>query len=191
MVGKIHSFKTKNKMSLSHAGKPSGMNGKKHSFKTILNMRVNRQGIGNSFYGKRHTDECIERNRKRAINQWKDIDLRQQQRIRALNQKHVYKDTAIERIVESELKFNNILYEKQKLINNLVRADFFIEPNIIIECDGAFWHNYPFGKLRDEFKNKKMKDSGYIVYRFWEQDIWFDVKTLIKKIIIQNKIKVA
>jgi len=54
-------------------------------------------------------------------------------------------------------------------------ADFLIKPNIIIECDGDYWHNIPKVKARDKLKNRYLKENGYKVFRVWEHEIHADI----------------
>lgn len=96
------------------------------------------------------------------------------------------KDTSIEIIVQDALRNLNIPFIKHyaiKLGNNRYhQSDIFIEPNIIIDVDGCFWHNCKECNLkhtyltnkneeRDERINKDLISQGYIIYRFWEHEI--------------------
>ena len=45
-----------------------------------------------------------------------------------------------------------------------------IIPNIIIEVDGKYWHNYPDGKLIDKIRNDELINVGYKIIRFWENE---------------------
>lgn len=80
----------------------------------------------------------------------------------------------------------NIYFETQYYIKEIKQyCDIFIpEKNIIIECDGSFWHSdprlFPDGpkfdyqikrKLKDEIKNTYAKTHSIKLLRFWEIDI--------------------
>src|SRR5208337_2256081 len=65
-----------------------------------------------------------------------------------------FKDTKIEIITENWLKENNITYEKHKLFylkeNRRHQVDFYIPLyDIVIECDGDYWHSLPRAKKLD------------------------------------------
>lgn len=77
-----------------------------------------------------------------------------------------WRDTDIERIMERILLENKILYEKQARINKKWLVDFLIRPNIIIECDGDYWHSKLENKRRDRIKDLNLRKSGYRIYRF-------------------------
>jgi very-short-patch-repair endonuclease len=85
------------------------------------------------------------------------------------------------------LKSLNRVYKPQQYVAGC-KIDFLLEDlNLVIECDGDYWHANP-KKYAPDFYNKKMKmtaveiwerdaqrtkqleDAGYKVIRFWEQD---------------------
>jgi very-short-patch-repair endonuclease len=79
-----------------------------------------------------------------------------------------------------EMKMKEILekagihFERQKRIGRYL-ADFFIsEYNLIIECDGDYWHNRPGAQERDKLRDAEIKAMGYDVIRFWEHEIMKD-----------------
>lgn len=59
-------------------------------------------------------------------------------------------------------------------------ADFFIFPNIIVECDGEYWHKDR--KENDSNKNKWFKSNGFQLFRFSDKNINKDVNTCISKL---------
>lgn len=88
-----------------------------------------------------------------------------------------------------ELKGNEILnklnieYETQYLINNKICVDVFIPTkNIIIQWDGNYWHGKgkkyeelePRIKKRvdlDNSQDKYLRKCGFIILRFWENEV--------------------
>ena len=78
-----------------------------------------------------------------------------------------YRDSSIEVALQKELTNRNISFEKHKLVTKRHRCDLFIEPNVVIEADGVYWHNYPHGTARDKQLNIEMADAGYTVLRCW------------------------
>ena len=86
------------------------------------------------------------------------------------------------KIFEEFLVSKNILYKSEF---NLERKfyDFFIEPNILIEIDGNYWHGNPKyykelnkrqkrAVLADKIKNRIAKDNKYNLLRIWEDEIY-------------------
>lgn len=98
------------------------------------------------------------------------------------------KDTLIERIIEKVLLNLNIIYVKQEVIIGFC-VDFYLpEYNLIIECDGDYWHNKEGAKEKDNMKDIKFKNSQIKILRLTEFDIKNNLDLCIKRIqlIIQN-----
>ncbi len=43
--------------------------------------------------------------------------------------------------------------------------------NLVIECDGNYWHKYPIGLERDHIRTKELIEQGFKVLRLWEVEI--------------------
>ena len=97
-------------------------------------------------------------------------------------------DTSIEVKIQEFLKslkieFRTHVYMKE--IENQYRCDIFVPKyNLIIECDGDYWHGNPekFSKERltekqinqkerDNLRTSQLINAGYVVLRLWECDI--------------------
>ncbi|MFJ5789217.1 DUF559 domain-containing protein [Lysinibacillus sp. NPDC093712] len=105
-----------------------------------------------------------------------------------------YRKTSIERTIESFLLEESIPY-KYSFILDGAQFDFHIVgTNILIECDGDFWHGNPKFystfysvqkriKARDIEKNQIAAANGFRLLRFWEDDIKNDFENVKKRII--------
>lgn len=92
-------------------------------------------------------------------------------------------DTVIEIAIENELKRRNISYVKQYPIKVFI-ADFYLpDYNLIIECDGDYWHTLDHQIKKDKRKNKYYRTLGYSVYRYWEHEIKEDVSACVDDIL--------
>lgn len=80
------------------------------------------------------------------------------------------RETSIEIIVRKWLEESEIIYEQQKLLLNTTFADFYVEPKIVIYCDGGYGHSKPYAKERDAFVNKLLKERGYALLRLSEEE---------------------
>lgn len=103
-----------------------------------------------------------------------------------LFQKVLKKDTKPEIIIQDLLKNLNIKFSKHKPILGIehpYQCDLFIMPNIVIECDGDYFHKYPDGRVIDKLRTKEMEDEGYKVIRLWEHDIKKDLNFCKNKIL--------
>lgn len=114
------------------------------------------------------------------------------------------KGSKIEIKMKEALNTNEIDYEYQpKLFGN---PDFLIKPNIALFCDSSFWHGRDWSKLvtqlkegywqnhirknkeRDVTVTKTLTEQGYVVLRFWDDEIVKRIDDCIKK--IQNTLKI-
>lgn len=82
-------------------------------------------------------------------------------------------DTKPEKKIEQELIKRNIDYIHPFKVNGVRHlADFFLpEFNVIIECDGIYWHSMPSRKERDKEQTQEMILLGYNVCRFTDYEI--------------------
>ena len=84
------------------------------------------------------------------------------------------KDTIIEVKIQNFLKQLNIEFFTHQHINikHGYQCDIFIPSlNMVIECDGVYWHKYPVGNDIDNIRNKELKEKGFRVLRLWESEI--------------------
>jgi len=107
----------------------------------------------------------------------------------------VSKPTKIENKIEDLLKQTNISYVKNKRFGRFI-LDFYIpESNLVIECDGDYWHANPKFYAdkeltdaqvknvdRDNRKNKLLYDNNIEFIRIWEYDIHNNFEIMKNKI---------
>jgi len=109
------------------------------------------------------------------------------------------KDTSIELKVRRELIRRDITcFITNKFLHGFVGDIVFPKHNLVIECDGCYWHGCKQCKV---WKDKKINDTrvlgnierarrkddilrkeGWIVLRFWEHEIKQDVEKCVDKI---------
>lgn len=99
------------------------------------------------------------------------------------------KDTTIEVKIQNFLKQLGIeFYTHQHMnIEHEYQCDILIPSlNIVIECYGNYWHKYPYGRKIDIQRCQELKEKGYKVLVFWENEIKFmelnDLQTKIKEV---------
>lgn len=86
------------------------------------------------------------------------------------------KRSSLEVIIEQELNDLDIMYEVQKVIGYWP-VDFYIPAeNLVIECDGEYWHSLPSQIKRDKNKDKWLQKNGYNIIRIPEKEIRKDPK---------------
>ena len=83
------------------------------------------------------------------------------------------------------LSENFIEFEKEKYFSGLGGfVDFYVPKyNIVIECDGAYWHGLPGAKERDERRDKFLLGVGINVLRLPEENINNDWDNVVAKIL--------
>jgi len=83
--------------------------------------------------------------------------------------------SSIEFKIRDFLETLDIEYIPHKLVSSIdhkYQCDIYIPRyNLIIECDGDYWHNYPHGNKIDKIRTVELESIGYIVLRIWECEI--------------------
>ena len=93
------------------------------------------------------------------------------------------RETDIERKIQNLLLCQNVHFQPQEWLAGIRRVDFFVPPDLIIECDGCYWHGHlecttPRGPgVRYEVADKDARldamllAAGYRTLRLWECEI--------------------
>lgn len=90
------------------------------------------------------------------------------------NQIFPLKDSSIEVKIQNYLKQLGIEYFTHQYINigHAYQCDILIPSmNLVIECDGNYWHSYPIGRDIDHIRTAELIDNGFKVLRLWEFEI--------------------
>lgn len=84
------------------------------------------------------------------------------------------KDSSIEVKIQNflkELKIEFFTHQYIK-IEHGYQCDILIPSiNLVIECDGDYWHKYPVGREIDNIRTKELINKGFKVLRLWEHEI--------------------
>ncbi len=151
------------------------------SIKKLSKAAKLRTGDKNSNYGNKWTDEQKKnmsiktKGRKVSEQGKKNISEGNKKSYENGNRKIPAKfcDTKPELKVESILIESNINYVKQKRIETRTFDFYLPDFNMLVEVDGKYYHNYPFGTDNDIYKNNLAKRNGYRIVRIWngEEDL--------------------
>lgn len=90
------------------------------------------------------------------------------------NQIFPNKDSSIEIKIQNFLKKLGITFftHQYMRINHSYQCDILIPSmNLVIECDGNYWHKYPVGNDIDHIRTKELLEKGFKVLRLWECEI--------------------
>lgn len=111
------------------------------------------------------------------------------------------KDTSPELLLRSALWNRGHRYRLHYVVNNIRPDLVFLRQKISIFIDGCFWHGCPehyvrprsrpefWGKKlrgnieRDRRQTKMLEDSGWIVLRFWEHQIFGDINAVVDAVV--------
>ncbi len=83
-------------------------------------------------------------------------------------------DTKIE--VKIQMFLKELGYEffthQHMNIKHSYQCDILIPAlNLVVECDGDYWHKYPIGLEKDHIRTKELIEKGFKVLRLWEKEI--------------------
>lgn len=163
------SEETKKKISIANSGKNNGMYGVKHSDE----YKKMHSEIMKNLY--KNNPIILENLRTR----WKTEKHRDDCRIAALKaaeslKKMWYHNTKPEIQMKKILEDLNIPFIHSYPVYDIKHgymADFFIpDKKMIIEVDGKYWHDYPYGTEKDKIRKIELTEKGYNVLHFWEYE---------------------
>lgn len=137
-------------------------------------LKLKSTGINNGFYNRGHTDEA---KKKASIRSAKARS--EQTRI----------VTKPEIAIWAWLHVMNVTFDYECFVQQYV-VDFLIDPNIVIEVYGDYWHSDRIisnksGKTKTEIDQERrnfLESQGYIVHVFWESEIMTTPKQVLLRL---------
>jgi very-short-patch-repair endonuclease len=179
--GKIVSNETRNKLSINHVG----FIGKKHT--EAAKLKIGKANKG-KFVTKETRLKLSRASKGRKLSKESKLKISETRKaLYASGKLKLYDkkyNTSIELKMEEQLQKLKLNYEKQKFIKDVGFVDFFLpEYDLIVECDGDYWHNLPDSKSKDinrDFSSVFL--HKYKTVRFWEHEINTDIEGCLRKI---------
>ena len=181
--GKHHLEETKRKISEKHKGKVSYIMTeeikKKISLSKMGNKNpmygIHRFGKDSPNYGNPSWNKGL-KGVQVAWNKGVPATDKEKERLKKMRKNQVFpvKDTTIEVKIQNFLEQLGIDYFKHKYMNikHGYQCDILIPSiNLVIECDGDYWHKYPIGNDIDHIRTKELIENGFKVLRLWEFEI--------------------
>ncbi len=98
-----------------------------------------------------------------------------------------YEPSSLEISMEAALSREGIDFQRQPIICGWA-WDFLVGRNLIVECDGDYWHRIPRAARLDKRKDAEALKAGYVVVRFWESELIDDIGrcvTVIKNALLK------
>jgi len=171
--GKKRSIETRKKIGDARRGekRPGDPENWKHSIKTKRLLSKIQKGI-------RKSPETEFKKGMIPWNKGKKISKEKYPKFgwRTSRKKQVFpkKDTTIEVKIQNFLKQLRIEFFTHQYIKieHGYQCDILIPSmNLVIECDGDYWHKYPIGREIDKIRTSELLDKGFKVLRLWEFEI--------------------
>ena len=179
MLGKHHSEETKQK--LRNISKEQFKNGMPQETKDKISNKLKGRKISEETRLKMKNKIFSEEHRKNLsiANKGKKFPIEKYPNygIRGFRKNLIIpvKDTSIEIKIQNflkKLKLDFFTHQYIKEIKHGYQCDIFIPfMNLVIECDGDYWHKYPVGNEIDTIRTKELLEKGFKVLRLWERDI--------------------
>jgi very-short-patch-repair endonuclease len=153
-----------------------GQNRKPLSEATKRKLSEDRRGDKN--WAKR--PEVREKIRQSVIQMYRDHPEVLENRKRSGVNQHSGYFSSLERLIADALCRASVPYQHNVRIGRYW-ADFVICGRIVIECDGAYWHQ---DEAKDKRKDHYLQERGYFVYRFAEHRILHDPDLLVTGVLV-------
>ena len=181
--GSWKNWKNKTKNTLINRYGDESYNNKDVRYNTMIRL-----------YGVKHTAQ-----NKEILKKIQETTLKKygKTNVQLMHDAYKNKDTRIELKVKNILNKNNLVFDRNFEIfdngKNQYRYYDFKLSNILIECDGDYWHSLPHNIINDKYKDELAKKSGYLLLRFKETEIMkkdFDVNFMNSLTIARQVAKV-
>jgi G:T-mismatch repair DNA endonuclease (very short patch repair protein) len=198
--GYHHSQETKDKLRVKKLGTFNPMYGKKHSIKWKENQKLIARNNPNYGMRNKHHNEITRSritNKLIGIKQSEESKRKRSSTLKQyyLNHKHnrlgkdmpqsylewrkhfvlPKKDTSIEVKIQNYLKQLGVEFLTHQYIKDIehgYQCDILIpSKKCVIECFGDYWHSYPLSRKIDIIRCQELRNSGYKVLVFWENEI--------------------
>ena len=138
-----------------------------------VKMRMSEGMSSDAYKAMLHTPE-VQNKRTISTNRVRNTPEYEEAWAKGMSKVHRYRGrTSIEVTVANLLTSLGVEYEEQKHIGRYC-VDFYVpHKNLVIECDGEYWHGErkPGAKEKDARKDAFLASKGYSIFRFPEPDI--------------------
>ena len=189
-IGKKHSEETKRKIGIGNKGKVRSKEVRENLSKKLKGRHINpqtefkkgrvpsketRKKLSLANEGRFYSEET--RKKLSLLHKGRIFSDEHKRKLKIHRSKQILptKDTIIEVKIQNFLKQLGIeffTHQHMKEIEHGYQCDILIPSlNIVIECDGNYWHKYPAGRDIDHMRTKELIEKGFKVLRLWEIDI--------------------
>jgi very-short-patch-repair endonuclease len=152
--------------------------GKAHRGKRV--SEKTRQLLSNARQGIKASPETRQKLSEAQQRRWRSYNDEQRTEVLDNWRRPFYADTSIERAAKAVLDAMGVMYEQQKHIGKYW-ADFYIPSrNLVLECDGDYWHGLPKQQAWDAERDSWLREQGYDVRRILGSQITDDAEKAVR-----------
>jgi G:T-mismatch repair DNA endonuclease (very short patch repair protein) len=172
--GKLFSKETREKMRKNRLGKHLSEQAKQKLRNLIISKetreKISKAGIGRIF-SKESKDKISLAHKGMKFTEEHKLKLKLHRAKMILPTKNSSIEVKIQNFL-TELHIDFLTHCYMKEIEHGYQCDILIPSmNLIIECDGDYWHKYPTGREIDHIRTEELTEQGFIVLRLWEREI--------------------
>ncbi len=144
------------------------------------NLSKSRQGKNHPRYGLKLGKQLRKKISESVRKEWDNISIEEREerllKFREARKNAItpVKDTSIEVKLQRFLRKLGVEFftHQYMKISHGYQCDLLIPSmNLVIECDGDYWHKYPIGLEKDYIRTKELIEKGFKVLRLWECEI--------------------
>ncbi len=172
--GKLFSKETREKMRNNRLGKTMPESAKEKLRNLVISQetreKISRAGIGR-VYSQEARKKISLIHKGRIFSELHKDKLKLKRRFAIFPKK----DSTIEIKIQEFLRHIGLdffTHQYIKEIDHGYQCDILVPSmNLVIECDGDYWHKYPIGRDIDKIRTRELIEKGFKVLRLWEREI--------------------
>ncbi len=179
LMGHSVSQETRDKISSANRGHVSPMRGRRHSVES--NRRNSEKHKGKTLPDEckrklsevRRSPEYRQRNAENGRAQWQRLSVEERRQWMEMRFGHLSsaQTSSIENMVASAMDECGVVYLRQVRIGPYSADLFLPNSNVVVECDGEYWHSTGRARDRDARRDTFMAQRGHGVVRLGERAI--------------------
>ncbi len=138
-----------------------------------LRSEESKRKISEGNKGKTRSEEARRKISIASKNYWEKFSLeeRREKTKKAVLASQETNPSSLELTIQKLLKSLKIEFEPQKSIGPYVVDIYIPSKNLILECDGNYWHHLPGRENHDRKRDIWFRKKGYSILRLWESEI--------------------
>lgn len=167
IAGRKHTPEALTKMSQCHIGHTDSLETRAKRSKSLKGKNTWSTGRIPTLETRRKISEANTGQRRSPEARAKMAEAARLRRSRTKNQ-----ESSIERKVREFLERIEVSFEQEKYFKTIGAVDFYLpQHDLVIECDGKYWHSTDYQKTKDRWRDKALLNKGIFTLRLPELEI--------------------